>query len=119
MEAAMSRRSKNPPLNANFSWAAAKEGMARAASSANPKWAAYVSELIIEIARHNQYFYTDDIEALRRKRGGPETHEQRAIGPLMKAAKEAGVMRRTDQLVRGRWDKSVWFSLIYRGHPTP
>jgi hypothetical protein len=91
--------------------------MERAARSANPAWAAYVCELIVEIARDNQYFYTDDIEALRRERGGPETHEQRAIGPLMRAAKDIGVMRRTDQLVTGRWDKRVWQSLIYQKKP--
>jgi len=106
---------KRPPLNANFSWDAAREGMARAARNADPEWAAYFAALIIEVARRKQYFYTDDVEQLRRERGGPETHEQRAIGPMMRAAADAGVMCRTDSLVSGRWDKKVWFSLIFEG----
>ena len=89
--------------------------MMRAARNANPVWAAYMAALIVEVAHNNEYFYTDDIEELRRERGGPETHEQRAIGPLMRAAKDNGVMVRSGQLIPGRWDKQVWRSLIYRG----
>jgi hypothetical protein len=107
------------PLNSNWTHEAAAEGMARAARGANPEWWRYMMELIIEVARRKPYLYTDDIERLRRERKGPETHEQRAMGPLMKWAKDAGIIARTHHLVPGRWDKRVWFSLIYRGPDRP
>ncbi len=106
-------------LNANWTHAAALKGMAQAERAADPEWWRYMFALIIEIAQRKPYLFTDDIEAERRKRGGPETHEQRAMGPLMKAAKDAGIIAQTDHLVPGRWDKRVWASQIYRGSNQP
>ena len=102
-------------LNPNWSWEAAEEGMNRVSGAANPEWWRYMTALLIEVARSKPYLYTDDLEALRRERKGPETHEQRAIGPLMKAAKKAGIIRRTPHLISGRWDERVWASTLYQG----
>ena len=75
--------------------------------------------LVVEIARRQEYLFTDDVERLRRIRNGPTTHEQRALGPLMKAAEKAGIITKTDTLIPGRWDKKVWLSLIYQQPPPP
>ena len=92
-----------------------QEGMERAQRAANPEWWRYMFMLLIEIARRQEFLYTDDIERLRRDRHGPETHEQRAIGPIMRFAADAGLIERTPKLIGGRWDKRVWRSLIFVG----
>lgn len=101
--------------DSNWTYEATREGMDRVALGANPEWWRYMMELIIEVAQRKPFLYTNDIEELRRERGGPETHEQRAIGPLMKAAQDVRIIAKTHHLVPGRWDKRVWFSLIYKG----
>jgi hypothetical protein len=97
------------------------EAMARARRAANPEWVRWWSEATIEVARKKPYFTTDDIERLRSYRQGPRTHENRAIGPLMRDAMKNGVCLPTEdwvqsgQRVNHRRPMRVWFSLIYQG----
>lgn len=96
-------------------------GMERALRAANPLWWQFMMEVARETARAKPFFFTDDLERIRQERQGPTTHENRAIGPLMIAAKNAGYCVPTD-----RWAESsqrvnhgrfmrVWYSLIYTG----
>ena len=102
-----------------------REGMQRARRHANPIWAAWFAEAIVEVARKKPFFTTDDVEVLRIHRQGPRTHENRAIGPLMREACQAEVCLPTldwvesRQRVNHRRPMRVWRSLIYRGPPVP
>lgn len=97
------------------------DGMHRVASAANPEWWQFMAEATVEVARRKPFFFTDDIERLRLERNGPSTHENRAIGPLMKCIQRLGVCVPTDdwvessQAVNHRRPMRVWRSLIYEG----
>jgi hypothetical protein len=101
--------------------AAKLDGMRRARRNADPEWWAYMLERVTEVARHKPFLFTDDIERLRMTRQGPSTHENRALGPLMREAQKNGVCEPTDywvpssQRVNHRRHMRVWFSLIYQG----
>ena len=100
--------------------AARDASMQQAEDAANPEWQAYVSELIVEVARNCAEFTTDEVEWLRLQRGGPSTHEPRAMGPLMIAAAKRGVCTKTDRtqassrVCNHRRPLRVWRSLIHK-----
>jgi hypothetical protein len=99
------------------------EAMDCVEEGADPEWHAFVSALIVEVARSHAEFTTDEIERLRVMRGGPSTPEPRAMGPLMKNAARAGVCAKTDrvrqsaQVCNHRRPMQIWRSLIYRAVP--
>jgi hypothetical protein len=105
--------------------AARDDAMYRVDRAASAAWKAYVTELIVEIARTMTEFTTDDVEMLRLRRRGPSTHEPRALGPLMRAAARAGVcaptgiVRASVQVSNHNRPMQVWRSLIYRKPSTP
>lgn len=100
---------------------ARRRGMRNAAQAADPVWWAYMLALVLEVAKRKPYLFTDDIERLRSERGGPTTHENRAIGPLMIAAKKNGWISPVDhwaqssQVVNHRRHMRVWYSHLYTG----
>lgn len=101
--------------------AAKQDGMERAARACDPDWWAWMLERVTEVARAKPFLFTDDIELLRIQRGGPSTHENRALGPLMRHAQRLGICEPTDQWVPSsqqvnhRRFMRVWYSLIYQG----
>lgn len=101
-------------------------GIKQARQAANPLWWSYMMALGKEICARKLYFTTDDLERLRQERGGPPTHENRAMGPLMLALKTTGIClpvlgdwSPSDQRVNHRRHMQVWQSLIYRGPQKP
>jgi hypothetical protein len=99
---------------------AKQEGMGRAARGANPEWVSFMLAALIEVARRQPYFFTDDIERIRIERGGPSTPEPRAMGPLMKRAQRDGICELTTRFVTSArvichcGQKRVWKSMLYR-----
>lgn len=97
-------------------------GMARAARSCNPVWWQYMLELGQEIALRKPFLSADDLEFERYRRQGPTTHENRAMGPLMKYAARLGYWEPTQdfvessQKVKHQRPMRVWHSLIYQGN---
>jgi hypothetical protein len=98
-------------------------GMDHAARACNPDWWAFMLAALAEVARKKPFLFTDDIEFIRQTRQGPRTHENRALGPLMREAQKLGICEPTDQWVPSsqgvnhRRFMRVWYSLIYQGPP--
>ena len=75
---------------------------------------------LVTVARQKPTFFTDDIERVRQAKDGPSTHENRALGPLMKRAHKDLICEPTDQWVPSsqagnhRRPMRVWRSLICR-----
>jgi hypothetical protein len=94
-------------------------GMDRAERAANPEWRVFMEAAVVSVARNKRLFFCDDIEAVRMELNGPETHENRALGPLMLWAMREGVCERTDDFAlsarasRHRAPCRIWRSLIY------
>jgi hypothetical protein len=105
--------------------AAKEDGIARAESAANPAWAAFMMAALVEVAKTRRFFYTDDIEELRQQRGGPATHENRAMGALMRRAKRDGICAPTNRFEPSkrvtchRCPRRVWQSLLFSDPATP
>jgi hypothetical protein len=99
------------------------EGMARAAAAANPAWVAGVWECIKDIARQQPELSSDDIFRLADERKVEATHENRALGPLMKQAEKEGYIEATQKFIDSeRTSKHlspirVWRSLVHDGQP--
>jgi hypothetical protein len=99
--------------------AAKREGMDRAERAANPEWVAFMLAALIEVAKRQPFFYSDDVELVRQNRGGPSTHENRAMGPLMKRAFRAGICEPTDRFAAAsraachRCPRRIWKSMLY------
>jgi hypothetical protein len=98
-----------------------RNDMDRAERHADPAWWAFMLAAGIEVARRKPRFNTDDMERIRQHRQGPRTHENRALGPLMRELQKQGVCEPTEDWVessqRGnhRRPMRVWHSLIYIG----
>lgn len=90
--------------------------------NANPDWWQHMLEIGREVCAQRQIFTTDDLMRLHRARQGPETHEPRAMGPLMHALQALGYCEPTQdwvestQRINHRRPQRVWYSLIYRGN---
>ena len=97
-----------------------RRGMSRAEEHADREWWSYTYALVTEVAKRQPYLFADDIEALRLKRGGPETHEARAMGPLMLQCKRDHVCDPTNrwvpssQLANHRRPMRIWKSRLYQ-----
>lgn len=97
------------------------DGMDRAKRAANPEWWRFMWAALIETAERKPFLFTDDIERIRLLRNGPLTHENRAIGPLMREAAKQRICTPTDHWVpsgqRQNHARSmrVWYSLLYKG----
>lgn len=93
--------------------------MAQVDQNASTAWKAFVYECIAIIARQKQIFTTDDVERLRKERGGPTTHEPRALGPLMMNARRNGLCKPTDKFMNSTQPvcharpMRVWKSLMF------
>ena len=103
--------------------AARDVGMARAKAAANPAWVEGVWECIKDIARQQAELSSDDIFRLADERGVEATHENRALGPLMKQAEREGYIEATQKFIDSeRTSKHlspirVWRSLVHGGQP--
>ena len=103
--------------------AAKREGMGRVEDNASEQWKALMYSLIIQVARTHQFFTSDHVFDLFYALGNrPETHDYRALGPVMLSAAKHGVCRKADRApINSRRrslhasPRSVWRSLIYTG----
>ncbi len=104
--------------------AAKQDGMDRAERHANPDWWLFMLAAARDVALRKEAYNTDDLERIRQDRQGPRTHENRAMGPLMREAQRLGYCVPTQDWTpssqRGnhRRPMMTWYSLIYQGAPT-
>jgi hypothetical protein len=117
-------------MNDQFDISAGKagkaDGMDRAERSADPYWWACMLEAGKIVAQRKPYFFTDDlVRHCRDNHPNTFTHENRAIGPLMRELCRLEYCIPTQDWIESaqkqchRRPMRVWFSLIYRGRSVP
>jgi hypothetical protein len=95
------------------------ELLAAVYENADPQWREFANAAVRFSAQERQEITTDDVWDLV-ENFDVETHENRAIGPVMRGAAKAGIIERTDRTIttrrnsRNRGDVRVWRSLIYK-----
>lgn len=100
--------------------AAKKEGMGRAALSADPAWLRAVESAIHYVATHQRELTTDDVWERLALVSTTSTRERRSMGPAMKSAQGRGWVeitnswRASERPSRHRAPVQVWRSRIYR-----
>ena len=101
-----------------------RDGMDRAKRHSDPEWYRCMLICAQEVARNRPFFTTDEVVKLKVYLfPNATTHEQRAIGPLMKDVAKLGYCVRTgdwhesSQAQNHRRPQRMWSSLIYRGPP--
>ena len=97
--------------------AARDAGMEQADESAHEKWKRIVMETIREVALQSDFFTVDRVvERVQIK--GAETHENRAMGPMMANARRKGWIESTRQSVQSAQKhchagpRTLWRSLV-------
>ena len=94
------------------------EAMQRVDEAAEPDWKALADEAIRQTCLTRPEFFVDDVWEVGNL---PQTREDRALGPRMRAAAKAGWCVRTDRTrpsVRSHGSpKPVWRSLLYFREP--
>ena len=88
--------------------------------NADERWKDAAGAAVTSLAKDRQEFTADDVWELI---DGTDvgTHENRAMGPVMRAASKAMIIQRTDRTIktrrpsRNKGDVRVWRSLIYSG----
>jgi hypothetical protein len=94
-------------------------GMARVYRAANPAWVLAVNSAILKAANTKPYINADDIYPLIPP--GVTTHDNKALGPLMRKAAFDGIIRKASWVekcmrpVRHAADLQMWQSLVYGG----
>ena len=103
-----------------------REGMKRSYDAANEEWKRATSISVIEVAKDQPTFNTDDVEAYQREHyPNVYTREKRAMGGIMANAFRAGVCIPTGEYtpslraVAHKGPKRTWISQIYRGQIIP
>lgn len=96
-----------------------REGMARAINHANPDWAREAYLALFKTAHHFEFFTSDLVVKII-----PDTvntHEWRAMGPIMRAGQTMGWIEKanilaipSDRNTLHRSPLTVWHSLIHR-----
>lgn len=76
--------------------AARDDAISNAEANANDRWFAAALAAVGVIAARGEPFTTDRVWALL-ARMGVDTHERRAMGPVMLAARRAGIVEATDE----------------------
>jgi hypothetical protein len=99
-----------------------RDGMDCAERAADAQWWQCMLEAAHAVAKRKPYLFTDDIVRLCRERHpGVFTHENRAIGPLMRACCRLGYFEPTQDWVEStqrqchRRPMRVWHSLLFPG----
>lgn len=104
------------------------EGMGRAERHANPAWMLAAEQAVLEAARELSTITADDV--MRRIPPDVDTHEKRALGPVMMKAAKAGIIEKAIALPRNSTRPNqhsapitVWKSNVYKppheGDPVP
>src|SRR6185369_8795213 len=102
-----------------------KAAMDRVYEAANTEWIEFMLDMIWDVARVMRFFTTDDIVARYREMGDnvPDTHEWRALCPVMTKAAKMGFMVKTQTFRnsvgarRHGTPLQVWASKLYEGNP--
>jgi hypothetical protein len=101
-----------------------RDGMDRAERHADPHWWQCMLECGKAVAERKPFFITDDVVRLCSKlHPNASTHEQRALGPVLREMCRIGYCERTQDWIESsqaqchRRPMRIWFSLIYRGPP--
>ena len=111
--------SATPGFNVGRAESAKRRSMDRALDAANEDWAAFMYRAVVNVAKRKEHFCADDLERYRQQHGGPSTHENRALGPLMHQARKAMICETTDrwvcssQTINHRRPMRVWRSLVH------
>jgi hypothetical protein len=99
-----------------------RDGMDRAWEHANTEWKRVMLICALEVAKRKPFLNTDDLEHWRSTYyPNHTTHENRAIGPIMREAAKLGYCTPTLDWVESRQKVNhsrpmrVWFSLVYQG----
>jgi hypothetical protein len=101
-----------------FDWAGKADGMGRADDHADVDWKTAADDALVEAARTRREITTDDVMRLIDPRA--ETHDLRALGPVMRRGAQLGLIEPANTIgrpcARGARHASrlmVWRSLIY------
>lgn len=114
-----------PQFDFEAARSAKQQAMAQVEENADEAWKRIMYGLVVMVARHRPRFTSDDVfEAYYATSQTAQTHEPRALGPLMTRAAKAGVCRLADcrpvnsrRASRHSAPLSVWDSLIFEeGH---
>ena len=102
---------------------AKQDGMGQVAANADERWKLAMEAALIATARRLSQFTADDvfITLYRSNPYPPETHDRRALGPIMLAAAKSGICRKADDVPwvptqrrsRHAAPLQVWRSLIH------
>jgi hypothetical protein len=104
---------------------AKRSGMQQVEENANELWIEFMVDLVWDVCRERKQFTSDDVYDLyyavpEDKR--PETHEHRAMGPVMNRAAREGLCEKANlPAIPSRRaslhasPRTVWNSLIYEG----
>jgi hypothetical protein len=110
----------------DFEDKARDEAIQRGLDHAQEMWKARAREAIRQHAEREPFFTSCDVLAVLEAEGTVSTHDLRAMGGLMTAARKADIIEPSgkfvpsDRLGCHKMPKRVWRSLIYRpeGHLT-
>jgi len=92
-------------------------GMAQAEGGATPEWSIFMLEMVKKVALCRPFFTSDEVFDMRNTHpGAPSTPDPRALGPVMKHAKQLGYCRNSGRFIpcyrRRMAPITVWESLI-------
>lgn len=101
---------------------ATADGIDRAEKHADDEWMLFALAAVCRVSRQKRTFTADDVaEVMSKIPTPPETHEKRAMGPVMMRAAKLGWCEQTDEYTRSSraeqhgCPKRVWRSLQFRG----
>jgi len=99
--------------------------MEQVEKAANEEWKELMYDIIWAVADKTEFFTTDDVCIYYRalpEEGRPDTHEWKALGPIMRNAATLGYIERTDYFRkstdgarRHNAPLQIWHSLIFGG----
>ena len=105
-------------LFARPNYEGARKGMSQVEQAANEEWKAEALKTLYQVAAENEFLTVDDVS-----RAIPEevqTHDARALGPIMMRGKKEGWLEHSDRFTpsvrstRHATHTIIWRSLIWR-----
>ena len=87
---------------------------------ANPEWKVDAYAALLAVAKERETLTADDVWEVLATTSSAETHENRAMGPIMQSGRRSGLIENTGRTVPCRRPSrhvapvTLWRSLLYR-----